>query len=170
MIAVVPAEVFVAVRKSGSRLADYLLTYFIALRPDAGTYSNAYFGGIGSESLRHRIQCCCRNAVNRTAPAGMAGSQHMAFRIVEYDGDAVSENKKEGQLYRICDEGIAAFLAGAGLCPANTGNSCTVDLVRSDWVGGVSPERSAEAGEVFKDTCAFIAAAMAEVQTAPWFR
>jgi len=37
-------------------------------------------------------------------------------------------------------------------------------------VGGVSPERSAEAGEVFKDTFVFIAAAVAEVQTAPWFR
>ena len=170
MIAVVPAEVFVAVRNGSCRLADYLLTYFIALRPDAGTYSNAYFGGIGSESLCHRIQCCCRNSVDRTAPAGMAGSQRMAIRIVENDWDTVSENKKEGQLYRICDEGIAAFLAGAGFWPANTGNSCTVDLVRSDWVGGVSPERRAEAGEVFKDTFVFIAAAVAEVQTAPWFR
>ncbi len=68
----------------------------------------------------------------------------MAYRIVEYEWDAVSEDKKEGQPHRIRDEGIAAFLAGAGLCPANPGNPCTVDLVRADRVGGVSPQRRSE--------------------------
>jgi len=61
----------------------------------------------------------------------------MLGRIIDYNGDAVGEDKEEGQLNRICDERVASLLPGARVFPADLGYGCTVDLVSAYRMGGI---------------------------------
>ena len=102
-IATAPAEIPLAPGQCRSRLLHDLFPNLITLRSDAGTDANIYVSSIGTVGRLHCTQGRPRHPMHGASPTGVAGAQRMTGRIIDYNGDAVGEDKKKGKANRVCD-------------------------------------------------------------------